>query len=113
MKKLIIKLVLCMLFLLIFGSLHSHTGEVNHHNSYLGAIEYNEYGSVVTQNKLKDLGFEPLDIPFLLTFLIDITDFSLPLILLYPFIRLKKLLDNLIPSYFQSRLFVRRLLKLS
>jgi len=113
MKRLIIKLVLCMVFLLFFGSLHPHTGEVNHHNSYLGAIEYNEYGSVVTQNKLKDLGFIPFVIPFLLAYIIDKSNFSLPLLFVYPFVRLKKLLDNLIPSYFQSRLFVYSLLKLS
>jgi hypothetical protein len=47
MKRFIIWIVLCIAILVALGSLrpaHDCPMEINYHDSYLGAIQYNEYG---------------------------------------------------------------------
>lgn len=109
MKRIIIYLVLCIICLIAIGSLQpfpDHTNQVNNYDSYLGAIEYNEYGSV-------NHDYSKLNIPkilegfilFIFAYLTIGFKHDIPKNYLYSFVKLRKQKENLLPKLFNSRLF--------
>lgn len=110
MKRLIIHLVLCIICLIAIGSLQpypSQTDEINNYDSYLGAIEYNEYGAMNHDHpKLPIQKAIEGSILFIFSCLTIFFKQNIPKTLLYSFIILRKQRENLLPRLFNSRLFV-------
>ncbi len=110
MRRLIIHLVLCIICLIAIGSLQpfpEHADQVNNYDSYLGAIEYNEYGAVNhDHHKLNITKIFIGSILFLFAYLTVVFKYDIPKTYLYSFVKQRKLRENLLPRLVHSRLFV-------
>jgi hypothetical protein len=112
MKHFIMIFVLCILFLMGFGFLLSedqNTGSVNHYNSFLGPIKYNEYATDIQKNKINVLYSMGIVLVLIMFIHLSVnkTNFSAFIKLLFILVVwLCRRIENLLPKYFQSRMFV-------
>lgn len=112
MKHFIMMFVICIIFLMGFGFLLSeeqNTESVNHYNSFLGPIKYNEYATDIQKNKINFLNSKgTVLVLIMIHMLVHRTNFSASLIKLFItlVVWICRRIENLLPKYFQSRLFV-------
>lgn len=111
MKRFILWIVICITIVIALGSISSTPeadNEINYHDSYLGAIHFNEYG--VTNNEpqqKKETIFLVLSILLLAYFLDTIRKIepNFPKTFLFNYVRILKQHENLIPKLFHSNQF--------
>jgi hypothetical protein len=111
MKHFIMIFVICIVFLMGFGFLLSeeqNTDSVNHYNSFLGPIKYNEYATDIQKNMINFLYSKgTVLVLIIIHLLVNRNNYSA---LIKLFITLVvwicRRIENLLPKYFQSRLFV-------